>query len=340
MSLQIRNQDRTIKSSKSFGFTIVELLVVIAIIGVLVALLLPAVQAAREAARRMQCSNHLKQIGLAMHSFHDARRAFPANRMACHHGTWASEIWPYLEETNLTGQWDKVKSFHMQPPASRQANVAAYFCPSRRSPPQLSVIGQDNRGYATGLNGGLADFAANVGDGSQSNDYYHDGANGVFVCTSATPPQLGAFHGCTPDPNDGDATTDAVDLKFTGEPLYVSIDSIRDGTGKTILIGEKQLPPRGFGYYVTPSGEATYDSSVYNGDGFHVPGRFAGQAYGLARNSEEAVQTNFGGPHPGVCQFVFADGSVHAIAIEIDGVTLGYLAHRKDGKVISGTDVY
>ena len=82
----------------SRGFTLVELLVVIAIIGILVALLLPAVQAAREAARRIQCTNHLKQIGLAIHNFHDAHKKLPPSRMPCNHGTWASEIWPYLEQ--------------------------------------------------------------------------------------------------------------------------------------------------------------------------------------------------------------------------------------------------
>ncbi len=120
----------------------------------------------------------------------------------------------------------------------------------------------------------------------------------------------------------------------------MGIDSILDGTTKTMLVGEKQVPTRGFGYYITPAGEPTIDSSIYNGDSLSIPGRFAGQAYGLARHPEEAVQTNFGGPHPGICQFVFADGSVHAIAIEIDGVILGYLAHRKDGKVISGSAIY
>src|SRR6478735_448846 len=80
------------------GFTLVELLVVIAIIGILVALLLPAIQAAREAARRSQCINHMKQIGIAIHLFHDAKKVLPPSRVDCDHSTWAAEIWPYIEE--------------------------------------------------------------------------------------------------------------------------------------------------------------------------------------------------------------------------------------------------
>ena len=80
------------------GFTLVELLVVIAIIGILIALLLPAVQAARESARRSQCSNNLKQLGVAMHNYHDAKKTLPPwNGGNCCNGTWLHLIPPYLE---------------------------------------------------------------------------------------------------------------------------------------------------------------------------------------------------------------------------------------------------
>src|SRR5688572_15377246 len=143
------------------GFTLVELLVVIAIIGVLVALLLPAVQAAREAARRAQCTNHLKQIGLAVHNFHDVNKAFPRSRMVCHHGTWTVEIWPYLEERNAEAAWDDQRAYQFQSQQNVQTQVAAYYCPSRRSAPQISVGGEPRGGF----NGALADYAACVGDG-------------------------------------------------------------------------------------------------------------------------------------------------------------------------------
>jgi prepilin-type N-terminal cleavage/methylation domain-containing protein len=97
-----------LRSTKRTGFTLVELLVVIAIIGVLVALLLPAVQAAREASRRMKCMNHLKQFGLAMHNYADTYNVFP-NRRGGFGGIQANRIspfvqlLPYLEQKNMTG---------------------------------------------------------------------------------------------------------------------------------------------------------------------------------------------------------------------------------------------
>ncbi len=87
------------------GFTLVELLVVITIIGILIALLLPAVQAAREAARRGQCANNMKQVGLAMHGYHDKHNSLPVGAYNCCYGTWMVAMLPYVEQESLSSRW-------------------------------------------------------------------------------------------------------------------------------------------------------------------------------------------------------------------------------------------
>ncbi len=113
------------------AFTLVELLVVIAIIGILVALLLPAVQAAREAARRAQCVNNLKQIGIAMHLYHDAQKTLPGGAISCCFGTWANELFPYLEEEQITMAWeDGVTYTGAKNALLMQIRIGTYTCPS------------------------------------------------------------------------------------------------------------------------------------------------------------------------------------------------------------------
>lgn len=127
-------------NKRSRGFTLVELLVVIAIIGVLVALLLPAVQSAREAARRMQCTNHLKQWGLALHNYESSHKVFPSGIIQGgdagglpRRQTYVIAVWPYFEQANLANAYDYKKSFYdaANKPAL-MTQIPLYFCPSDR----------------------------------------------------------------------------------------------------------------------------------------------------------------------------------------------------------------
>src|SRR5438045_2822156 len=142
---------RLVNIPKRTGFTLVELLVVIAIIGILVALLLPAVQAAREAARRTQCTNNLKQWTLAMQNHHSAKNKFNSGGYLRYvtgsttntvRQSWPPQLWPYMEETSVVAQWDFDKAFYLPPNAYDVNNktplrnaapaahwFAAYDCP-------------------------------------------------------------------------------------------------------------------------------------------------------------------------------------------------------------------
>ena len=133
--MTVRQPDR--RPRRSFlktGFTLVELLVVIAIIGVLVALLLPSVQAARESARRTQCSNNLKQIGLGFQNFTDSWHFLPPYRIKDRYATWAVLILPYVEQQAVFNQWDIMDEYYNQKAAVVQSQVSNYYCPSRRKP--------------------------------------------------------------------------------------------------------------------------------------------------------------------------------------------------------------
>jgi prepilin-type N-terminal cleavage/methylation domain-containing protein len=149
------------------GFTLIELLVVMAIISILVGMLLPAVQKAREAANRMSCSNNLKQIGLAMHNYEGTRERLPPDRLNPGYATWAVLILPYIEQDNLYRQWNLSWTYFQQNDTARLTPVKIYFCPSRRTattPPTASISGDVPSSGESSLNvpGALSDYAVAI----------------------------------------------------------------------------------------------------------------------------------------------------------------------------------
>ncbi len=332
------------------GFTLIELLVVIAIIAILIGLLLPAVQKIREAAARLQCSNNLKQMGLAVHNFHSTTGYFPPSAIRDDWATWAVFLLPYVEQDNLYRLWNLQKRWPEQAknPDPRPHNLKIYFCPSRRSPDAVGFSVNDvaNAPAASlgAFPGGLGDYACNGGNDSTNNR-----ARGAMTFTAAT--------GLTPAGKTitNNFDTSPIGTLITSYRLQINIASITDGTTNTLLIGEKHIRPG------SREGK-NEDRSIFSGCNANNYSRLAGlppagvaqtnnlKQYPLAPSERDAtmVTTNppgaydsniiFGGPHSGTCLFVFCDGSVHAIKNSIDLQTLTRLAVRNDGLPINSND--
>ena len=305
------------------GFTLVELLVVIAIIGILVALLLPAIQAAREAARRTECQNHLKQIGLAIQNYHDAQKAFPMGRERTdQYGvSWAFRLLPQMEESAIYASRDKTKRVDDDAnSAAMRTPIQVYACPSRRpAAADRDFDNNDTPPLATAVAvAALGDYAANAGRTWQTG----------MQLTAAAADIL---------------SSDAVDASIAG-PMFtgsrISARRVTDGLSKTLAVGERHIPPL--------DASVTTMQEYYQGDTAFLAGDmpktiFRGGDHGLASgpndnstgpdDSSYHADEKFGGPHPGIVMFAYLDGHVAALATDIDIATLQGLSTIAGGEV-------
>jgi prepilin-type processing-associated H-X9-DG protein len=309
--------------------------VVIAIIGVLIALLLPAVQAAREAARRSQCSNNLKQIGLAVQNYHGARKNVPPQFLVgAGFASWGVLILPYSEGGSLHDQATIRNSYWVVPVEVVQTTINTYQCPSRN---RTSVLSQKNDsrasdGFPTHRPGALNDYAMSGGDGTIPRWYGNENgqeANGIARSTHdyRLPPIN--LSGTLSD------TTRFSQGTYTGWKTFRQFRQVSDGLSKTLLVGEKHVDP-------AFEGDASHgDGSLYNDDASICSGRRAGPLFPIASRPGDPSLTQsqkdsvFGSSHSGgECQFVMCDGSVQRLNPSLNSQVLGYLSNIWDGIAI------
>jgi prepilin-type N-terminal cleavage/methylation domain-containing protein len=291
------------RSVRGVAFTLIELLVVIAIIGILIGLLLPAVQKVREAANRASCQNHLKQIGLAFHNHHDQFRYFPSGGWypytapnypqgqpavgANQYAGWGFQILPFIEAENVWRGGEATNPVDQAIVAIGTPNQV-FFCPSRRSP--QTVTYKDN--YLPPLNGGLithalCDYAASNKEG-----------NGIVQQFKPT-----------------------------------RIADIKDGTSQTLLVGEKRLNLMFLG--IRQSDDNQGYTAGYNLDTVRKTSRPPAQDYSAPIGDGLGM---FGSSHPSGFNALLGDGSVRPISYTIDRVTFSLLGNKSDGQIIFSDD--
>ena len=331
------------------GFTLVELLVVIAIIGILVALLLPAIQAAREAARRSQCSNNLKQIGLAIQNFHDSQKGLPPLLLGRRRPSFWAVLLPYMEQNNV---WEQISFTDTSADeigdnynsgsilTTEQAIVPGYLCPSRRN--TAAALRKSGS-----MQGPLGDYAVVMWYADNGNLSY-DGFD------TSSRDGWWNIHGMNIDNRIASAIRTAVRDDSAADPSITdaarrmknwrprdTFSRLVDGTSNVIMVGEKHATQSEMGQNCC--GDKRADGNIYWWDGswreytvarqvrVDIPLAPTGQF--VPANDWSARSIAFGSWHPVAIQFVMGDGAVHAFSPDMNVGTFRDLAHCHDGRV-------
>lgn len=327
----------------SRGVTLVELLVVVAIVGTLVAMLLPAVQSAREASRRISCVNNFKQIGVAMHAYHDARRAFPAG--FSHHWAaepcwgWAVFLLPYQEQGTLYDvlkpESRKLSTVYVSSPAPQdraalETPISTYRCPSDTAP-TLNTLNQAARFGAGFFPVASANYVGNCGEMGWNNrntddprvipnyspKYSHDPGGMLFGTADRKAPVNGSIPGSGPGRG----------------PDGVRLKDVSDGTSKTWMIGERSSV--NFAAVWLGTGDA---SGVSPHQGARTIGRVNNTGFSfnidwmlLSPPNAENNGKIFSSRHPGGLNMLLVDGAVRWVEDAVDGNAIVAMAHRNEG---------
>ena len=338
-----RNPPSTISHPK-LAFTLVELLVVITIIGILISLLLPAVQAAREAARKLQCSNNLKQLGLGMLQHEQANGFFPSGGWGWswvgdpdrgtgkeQPGGWLYSILPYMEQHALhdlgtDGDRDHWTATQLTGAAQCISTpLAVANCPTRRPPVAIPVTWpnfSNGQFAASGANpisqAAHGDYAVCVGDMAQGT--YADGPSTLADAIVYTW-----------------STVETTGISFARS--QISIAAVSDGTSNTYMVGEKHVMVDA---YADGSKDGTDNETMYNANDDASCTTYYNSDSGpthlpMQDMSGSMHNYSFGSAHTGGCNMVFCDGSVHSISYSINAETHRCLGNRKDGQVIDGS---